>query len=269
MKIARLTTWGSLALGMIAAASAGAAGGDKEFSAETAQRGPKGEMTTGKMFVGDQRVRTEMSHQGQQIIRITDEKRGVEWVLFPDQKKYMERELGAPGGMRAGAKASPAQDPCGGMPGMTCNKLGEEEIGGRAAVKWEIVASVQGNEVKTTQWIDKDRGVPLRSEMPNGQVSELKLVGTETMDGREVEKWEMLATTPGQPETRSFQWYDPELELAVRQEFPGGMVSEMKSIRVGARGRSGNFFKILIKIMVEEPPIQVLQNAFGFRNRKF
>jgi hypothetical protein len=218
---------------MVAAASASAAGGGKEFSAETVQRGPKGEMTTGKMYVGDQRIRTEMSHQGQQIIRVTDENRGVEWVLFPEQKKYMERTLAAAGGKPPAAKPSQAQDPCGGMQVVTFNKIGEEEVGGRPAVKWEIVAPFQGEEVKTIQWIDKDRGVPLRSEMPNGQVSELKLVGTETVDGRELEKWEMVATAPDQPATRSFQWYDPELELAVRQEFPGGMVSEMKNIRVG------------------------------------
>jgi len=197
------------------------------------QHGPQGEAPSGKMYVGDERVRTEMSHQGQQVIRVTDEKRGVEWILLPDQKQYMESKLGGPGGQRPGAKPSPDQDPCGGMPGVTCRKLGEEEIGGRTAVKWEMVASQQGQTMKSTQWIDKDRGVPLRQEMPNGQVTELKLVAEEDLDGRKVEKWEMVATMPDQPETRSFQWFDPELDLAVKQEFPGGMVSELTNIRVG------------------------------------
>jgi len=87
--------------------------------------------------------------------------------------------------------------------------------------------------MKSTQWIDKERGVPLRQEMPNGQTTELKLVAEEDLGGRKVEKWEMVATTPNQPETRTFQWFDPELDLAIRQEFPGGMVSELTNIRVG------------------------------------
>ena len=43
----------------------------------------------------------------------------------------------------------------------------------------------------------------------------------------------MTMTAPNQQPTRTFQWYDPELKLAVRQEFPGGGVSELKNIRVG------------------------------------
>ena len=34
----------------------------------------------------------EMSAQGQDLVRITDEKRKVEWLLFPDQKTYLERQ---------------------------------------------------------------------------------------------------------------------------------------------------------------------------------
>jgi len=69
--------------------------------------------------------------------------------------------------------------------------------------------------------------------MFDGQTRELKFVAMEELNGRRVEKWELVATVPGRPETRTFQWFDSELELAVRQEFPGGMVSELKNIRLG------------------------------------
>ena len=229
MRLEKLMNGVGLALGLAAAVCTELVFAGAEFSAESAKQGPDGQLSSGKMFVGDKRMRTEMSHQGQQVIRVTDENRGVEWILFPDQKKYMERKLAGP----ASSASSPADDPCGGMPGLTCNKVGEEEIGGRVAIKWEMTASHQGQSMKSTQWIDKDRGVPLRQEMPNGQTTELKYVGDEELGGRKVEKWEMVATMPGQPETRSYQWLDPELELAVKQEFPGGMVSELKNIRVG------------------------------------
>jgi len=217
------------------AVSASAAPAGKEFAAEMLQRGPEGQMSSGKMYVGEGRMRSEMVHQGQQVVRITDESRGVEWILFPEQKKYMEQPLGGPGAPPPGAKSAPASDPCAGMPGLTCRNLGEETVSGRAAVKWEVVASHQGKTMTSTQWLDKERGVPLRQEMPNGQASELKILGEETLDGRKVEKWEMVATLPDQPATSTFQWYDPELGLAVRQEFPGGFVSELKGVTVGAQ----------------------------------
>lgn len=233
MKMSWSSAWVPLVTGLAVAVSAHAQLAGKEFSAEMVQRGPEGEMSSGKMYVGDGRMRSEMVHQGQDVVRITDEQRGVEWILFPEQKKYMERQLGSAGAPAAGMKASPVVDPCAGMPGLTCRNLGEETVSGRPAEKWEIVATHQGQTMKSTQWIDKQRGVPLRQEMPNGQRTELKLVGEETVDGRPVEKWEMVATMPNQPSTSTFQWFDPELELAVRQEFPGGFVSELKSVSVG------------------------------------
>jgi hypothetical protein len=175
-----------------------------------------------------------MSHQGQQVVRIVDEKRGVEWVLFPEQKKYMERQLGAPGGQAPAAKPS-SEDPCAGLQGITCRKIGEEPVGGRVAVKWEMVGSQQGKTVTVTQWIDKERGPAflLRQEMSGGPKMERHSLGTETLDGRTVEKWKVVMTQPGGQAVETIEWYDPQLELAVKQEFPGGMVSELRSVRIG------------------------------------
>lgn len=241
MKTAMLTIRHVLAIGLLAATSGMVLAGT-EFSAETSQYGPQGTLSSGKLFVGDKRVRTELSHQGQQIIRITDEGRGVEWMLFPDRKKYMEQTLGKHGAAMPGTRPIQAKNPCAGMPGLTCRQLGEEKIGGRTAVKWEMVASHHRRTMKSTQWIDKERDVPLRQEIFDGQTTELKFVAMEELNGRRVEKWEMIATMPGRPETRTFQWFDPELELALRQEFPGGMVSELKNIRVGKQ--PDDLFKI-------------------------
>lgn len=224
-----------LAAGLLIAASAWADLAGQEFSAEMVQRGPEGPVSTGKMYVGGSRMRTEMDHQGQQVVRITDEARGVEWILFPEQQKYMERSLGGPSGAQ-GPSSAPGADPCAGMPGVTCRKVGEEPVAGRPAVKWEMVATHQGQTMTSTQWIDKERGVPLRQEMPGGQSTELKLVGNETLDGRPAEKWEVTVSQPGSPPASTFQWYDPALKVAVRQEFPGGFVSELRGIRVGKQG---------------------------------
>ncbi len=234
MKQSFCSTLCSLVFGLAVAISSQASFAEQEFSAETVQRGPDGALSGGKIFIGDGRMRSEMSHQGQQVIRITDQDRGLEWILFPEQKNYMERQLTAPGGQPPAAKPA-ADDPCAGMIGLSCKRVGEEQVAGRAVVKWEMVANHQGQDMKSTQWIDKERGLDfiLRQEMPNGETMERELVGQETLDGRQTEKWKIVMTQPGSKTMSTFEWYDPELELALKQEFPGGMVSELKNVRVG------------------------------------
>jgi hypothetical protein len=217
----------------IAAGSGPTWAGAVEFSADTQQKGPGGQTSSGRMFVGDGKVRIEMAAQGQTLVRITDEKRRVEWVLFPAQKNYLERKAGPDQAGPAPDPAAFAADPCAGAPGLTCRKIGEETMSDRVTVKWEITGNQQGKPVTSTQWIDKERGIPLRQELPDGGKMTLSLQGKETIEGRPVEKWEALVEAPGRQATRTYQWYDPELKLAIRQEFPGGGVSELKNIRLG------------------------------------
>jgi hypothetical protein len=235
MKKAWFSTLGTIAaLGAATAIPAQTALADQEFSAEMVQRGADGKATTAKMYVGDKRMRTEMTHQGQQVVRVVDETRGVEWILFPDQKSYMERRLDQTGSKPMATEPT-AEDPCAGMPGLTCRKLGEETVAGRPVLKWEMVASVQGQPVTSTQWIDKERGPAfvLRQETSTGQKMERSVLGTETIDGREVEKWKIDISQPGGQSVSTFEWYDPDLKLALKQEYPGGMVSEIKNVRMG------------------------------------
>ena len=66
------------------------------------------------MFVGAARVRVELEHNGQQIVRISDQARRADWVLFPQHKGYLERS--APAGKVAPVPAPPSaeHDPCAG-----------------------------------------------------------------------------------------------------------------------------------------------------------
>ncbi len=225
----------AVVLAAVLVATAQAETGAVQFAADMVRRGPDGQVTSGKMFVGDGRTRMEMSQQDREVIRISDQNRHMEWILFPAEQNYLER--GAPSGAE-GAPPPPKQpsaeaDPCAGMPGVTCRRVGVEDVNGRPAVKWEMTASQEGKTLTGAQWLDQERGMPLKSVMPNGPTMELKILGQETIDGRKVEKWEMTMTAPKQQPSRTFQWYDPELKLAVREEFPGGYVSELKNIRLG------------------------------------
>ena len=230
----------SAALAAALLAAAGAVGADPagvQFSADMERRTADGQTQKGRMYVGDGRTRMETSLQGQETVRISDSKNGKEYLLFPADKTYLER--GTPPGAAAGA-APPAPtaetDPCAGVPGLTCKRIGKEAVNGREAVKCEMIMTDQGRTMTATQWLDVQRpGMPLKQVMPNGQTMELKMVGAETVGGRKTEQWEMTQTLPNQPPAVSRQWYDPELKLTVREEFPGGYSSELKNIQVGSQ----------------------------------
>jgi hypothetical protein len=217
------------------AAVAVQAAGQVQFSAEMVRQAPDGKTATGHMYVGDGRTRMEISQQGRDVVRISDQGRRMEYILFPADKTYLERQMPP---AREGAPAPDAQpsaesDPCVGVPGLTCRRVGVENVNGRPAVQWEMTMTHQGQTLTGAQWLDVERGIALKHRMPNGQAMELKMVGTETLGGRQVEKWEMTTTAPKQPPTATFQWYDPELKLAVRDQLPGGYTSELKGIQVG------------------------------------
>jgi hypothetical protein len=230
MRSAKFLVGLSLALGVGCSAAVYAEIGGVEFSAEMRQSGPQGDSAS-KMYVGKERMRMEMEQGGQQIVRIVDGRKNVEWIVYPDQKSYMERS--APAAGEIGAGQTEQANPCAGMPGATCEKLGTETVSGREAVKWRISFSHQGKAFESTEWIDSERNIPLRSERADGSRTELVFVGKEQLGGRTVEKWEMKTSQPGRAPQSSYQWYDPKLKLAVREEFPGGYVRELVNIQVG------------------------------------
>ena len=58
--------------------------------------------------------------------------------------------------------------------GFTCNKLGEEDLNGRRADKWEFTTTRQGQTMRAVFWFDRKLRTPIRKEFPGGYVSELR-----------------------------------------------------------------------------------------------
>lgn len=206
-----------------------------EFAADFYQINPSGAETGGKIFIAKDMVRTEMIQNGQQLVQIVDTKNHLTRMIVPAQRAYMEQQGAGPQPGSAQQGEGGEVNPCQGMKGAQCKQLGKEDVGGRSTVKWEIVVEQQGNSMKSIHWIDEERGVALRQEMPNGQQMELKMVGKEEMEGRSVEKWEMEMVQPNKSPQKSYRWFEPELNVILREEFPGGFVRGMRNIRVGAQ----------------------------------
>jgi hypothetical protein len=173
-------------------------------------------------------MRLEIEQGGRQVVTIVDKDRNASWTVFPDRKAYIEQGSGA-----GAAPEDQSPNPCAALSDATCRHTGEEEISGRTADIWEITIRHDGRVLKGTQWIDRERGVPLRQNMPGGLRSELSMVGMDEVGGRTVEQWQLTSSAENQEPISSYQWYDPALGVAVRQELPGGYVSELKNIQLG------------------------------------
>lgn len=220
-----------------------------DFSAETMQQGAKGEPEVGNMYVSGERMRMESEREGRRMVQIVDHQRGLQWVLMPGEQTYMELRLPP-----EAAKGRPDANtsPCANAQGVTCRKVGEEAVGGRQAIKWEMTGNNDGKPATVSYWIDIERGIPVRQEMPGRRLIERRLVAQETVNGRAVEKWEMVAKDPSRPEFKQVEWYDPELELAVREQFPDGRIRELRNIRVGSQPEE--LFQVPAGFTRVEPP---------------
>lgn len=236
-----------VAIGLASSSALAAA----QFSADTVQTGPKGQSVTGKTFVGDNRMRNEGVQDGLTYVQIVDNVKNVSYIVMPDQKAYVEIPLPP---MPPDAGPGKSVDPCAGLQGVTCRKLGAEAIAGRPTTKWEIAGSAGGQTRTETRWIDDQRGDVMRLQASDGSGMEQRLLGSEQHEGRAVEKWEISMTRPGQQPIRSVQWLDPELGIPVRQQGPDGSVRELRNIRVGPQ--PNDLFTVPAGFQKTQPPVQ-------------
>ena len=73
---------------------------------------------------------------------------------------------------------------------------------------------------------------------PDGSVAELKSLGESHVSGRITEKWQRKLTRPDGTTMVTYQWYDPELKIAIKEELPGGYIRELQDIKVGTQDAS-------------------------------
>lgn len=205
-----------------------------QFSAQTVQSSPDKTTRHAQIYVGDNQVRLEYQQDDQQTVEIYDIKNQRALLLLPQQRSYMERKL--PGGGSRNPMLPPKEtSPCALLPEAQCKELGRETMYGRPVVKWELVITQDEQPLRSLHWVDAERNMPLRQQYPDGTRSEMRLLGQETLNGRATERWEITTTRSDKESTSSTQWYDPELNIAIREELPGGFFRELRDIRVGAQ----------------------------------
>lgn len=218
----------------VVTAGAVAASPNVQFSAQTVQSSPDKTTRHAQIYVGDNQVRLEYEQDDQQMVEIYDMKNQRALLLMPQQRSYMERKL--PQGGISNPMVPPQElSPCAMVPNAQCKELGRETLYGRPVVKWEMVVTQDDQPLRSLYWIDVERHMPLRQLFPDGSVSEMRLLGKESLDGRATERWEITTTRSDKESMTSTQWYDPELKIAIREELSGGYFRELRDIRVGAQ----------------------------------
>jgi hypothetical protein len=211
-----------------------------EYSAQTKESTPREGERTGRVFVGKDGVRTEYEANGEPLVQIVNFTTHEVYLLNPGKRSFMRRSIEQRGSGGAAQPARPA-NPCAGQQGITCKSLGTEDIHGRQAAKWSMTPD-DGKGGEMTLWLDQKRHVPLKQVMPNGVTMERRLLGMDTVNKRQTEKWEMTVTGPGGSSNVSYQWYDPELDTNVRDEQADVYSRELLEIKTGPQ--PGSLFKV-------------------------
>src|SRR4051812_33183816 len=146
------------------------------FSADMKMTGKQGMDSTGKMyFSGESKhVRMEMSMHGHNAIIIVDSSNAANpksTMLMPEQKMYMEMSAyGAGPGMKQRSPQVRVYDPtnpCAGLDGTTCKKVGTETVNGYPCDKWEFT----GKENQTV-WVSQQLHFPIKTVTQDGTTIE-------------------------------------------------------------------------------------------------
>jgi outer membrane lipoprotein-sorting protein len=125
-----------------------------EFSAAVVNKIANHEMQ-GKIYVKGEKARLESSTPLGPVISILRLDKNAMWMLMPGQKTYMEM----PFDKEAYAKALniPALEASQKLPGT-------ETINGYDTERYETTVKTDGQEMKSTMWVSKNLGVPLKIE---------------------------------------------------------------------------------------------------------
>lgn len=132
-----------------------------EFSADFRVFSGGGTTDQGKFYMGNKKVRMEMTGARQTQIHRLD--KDVAWIFLGDTKSYMEMPL------QFNALVNTK------WPGFSENCLGDEVIDGHPCKKCQVTGRFMGQSVTSTIWKAQDLGgVVIRNVGDNGSGMELK-----------------------------------------------------------------------------------------------
>ena len=201
------------------------------FTADAVQiRGT--EVSHARMFWNDGSVRFEYMDLGVPMVQIFDSKNNKVVWLDSAKKVYLERELTDQQAAPVTAGTEKKHNPCDDFPDAECIRLKSAELNDRQTDKWLITLEVNGRDQHIFQWIDKKHQILVRQENPDGSVLDVKILDNQEVNGRQVRRVDMNAIDPDGNSVHAIQWYDPMLDIVVRQQADDGAVDELRNIKI-------------------------------------
>lgn len=202
-----------------------------QFSAQAQQSTPEKKVRHARIYVGDNRVRLDYRQDGKAMIEIYDIENQRALLLVPQYTAYIEQEI-PPGGLKNPLLPPGEASPCSFAQQAECKRLGEDTLYGKPVVLWEMTIRRDDQMLRSLHWIDEQRQMPLRQLWEDGTLSEMRPLGNTLLDGRDTERWQLTVTRDDVESIQSTQWYDPELEIVIREELPGGYFRELTDIQL-------------------------------------
>jgi hypothetical protein len=152
-----------LALLLVAPASAQS----PQFRADVRQAGASS--FEGTIYFGSARMRIEGVSDGQQVTMIVDSGAGTMLMLMPDERMYVEMDVGSAPFSAPGAQSMDPANPCSSGEVTDCRSLGSETVNGYAARGWEYTRDGE----RETAWIANELRFPVRTIEADGSTIDL------------------------------------------------------------------------------------------------
>jgi hypothetical protein len=143
---------------------------DVEISSTLGDRGPRD--VEANIFLTNGHMRMNFTSAGHESAVITNFATKTVDILMPQHQMYMEHKAGdmpgrGPGNMTQDLKAYDPANPCANQPGLTCRKIGVEDVNGRTCDHWEIT-DMQGHT--SNIWIDQKLHFPIKTVSQNSTI---------------------------------------------------------------------------------------------------
>ena len=200
-----------------------------QFSANAVMSTPGRADVSTHLYYSSGRIRKEFYYYGEPVIQILDANKHISLMCFSEQQLCYENK--AIEEINIGIE-SVVTSPCKKNAALKCENLGVKEFNKRKAIEWKIVATDGDKELVTHMWLDAELKIPVKQTLFNGTIIELKWLGSEKLDNRETEKWLQRIQLSDGTVQESFQWFDKELKISIREAFSDGNSQELKHIVV-------------------------------------
>ena len=198
-----------------------------QFSANAVMSTPGRADISTQLYYASGKMRKEFYYYGEPVIQILDANSKTNLMCFTVQQVCYQNKT-----LEQVNIESAIQSPCEASESVKCENLGEQQLNNRKAVQWKITTIENKKEIVTNLWLDSELKIPVKQSLSNGASIELVWLGSEKLDNRDTEKWMQTITLPNGEAQESFQWYDKELKISIRQSFPNGNTQELKHIVV-------------------------------------